>query len=121
MEGWAPQTKILAHANVGGFVSHCGWNSVMESIKFGVPIIAVPMHLDQPINARLVEEIGLGKEVLRDVDGKLYGETLAAVINLVVMEAQGGDVRRKAAILKAKLESKGDQVAEELKNICIKS
>ncbi|KAH6804740.1 hypothetical protein C2S51_032987 [Perilla frutescens var. frutescens] len=125
LEGWAPQTKILAHANVGGFVSHCGWNSVMESIKLGVPIIAVPMHLDQPINARLVEEVGVGKEVLRDSDGKLCGETVAAVINLVVMEAEGAVVRRKAAFMKAKLESKGneeiDEVAEELESICSNS
>ena len=35
VNGWAPQAKILTHPNVGGFVSHCGWNSVMESMKFG--------------------------------------------------------------------------------------
>ncbi|XP_057788872.1 beta-D-glucosyl crocetin beta-1,6-glucosyltransferase-like [Salvia miltiorrhiza] len=125
LEGWAPQTKILVHANVGGFVSHCGWNSVMESLKFGVPIIAVPMHLDQPINARLVEEIGVGKEVVRDRDGRLHAETVAAVINHVVVEDGGGDVRGKAAEMKAKLHSKGDQeidqVAQELMSICSKS
>lgn len=69
IEGWAPQTKFLVHANVGGFVSHCGWNSVKESLEYGVPIFAVPMHLDQPINARLVEEVGVGMEVLRDRTG----------------------------------------------------
>ena len=58
LEGWAPQTKILEHPSIGGFVSHCGWSSVMESMKFGVPIIAVPVHFDQPLNNRLVEEVG---------------------------------------------------------------
>lgn len=124
LEGWAPQTRILRHASVGGFVSHCGWNSVMESIKFGVPIIAVPMHLDQPINARLVEEVGVGKEVLRDNNGKLHAETLAAVTNHVVVEDDGVEVRLKAADMKAKLELKGDgeidEVAEELMKICSK-
>ncbi len=38
VEGWASQKKILEHASIGGFVSHCGWSSVMESMKFGVPI-----------------------------------------------------------------------------------
>lgn len=53
LEGWAPQGRILKHPSIGGFMSHCGWSSVMEGIKFGVPIVAAPMHLDQPPNARL--------------------------------------------------------------------
>ncbi|KAL1552220.1 beta-D-glucosyl crocetin beta-1,6-glucosyltransferase [Salvia divinorum] len=122
VRGWAPQTRILVHANVGGFVSHCGWNSVMESLKFGVPIIAVPMHLDQPINARLVEEIGAGEEVVRARDGRLDAEAVAAVINRVVV---GDEVRGKAADVKARLDLKGDreidEVARELMSICGKS
>ncbi|KAL1549992.1 beta-D-glucosyl crocetin beta-1,6-glucosyltransferase [Salvia divinorum] len=118
IEGWAPQTKILVHANVGGFVSHCGWNSVMESLKFGVPIIAVPMHLDQPINTRLVEEIGVGKEVLRDRDGRLNAETVAAIINHVLVEDDGGDVKMKLAW---KGDQEIDEVAQELMSICRKS
>ncbi|GLT67409.1 hypothetical protein SLA2020_397230 [Shorea laevis] len=96
VEGWAPQTKILEHPSIGGFVSHCGWSSVMESMKFGVPIIAVPMHLDQPLNARLVEEVGVGVEVKRDVNGKLEREKVANVIREVVEEKGGEGVRRKA-------------------------
>ncbi|KAK9084557.1 hypothetical protein Syun_031573 [Stephania yunnanensis] len=49
VEGWAPQVEILGHPSIGGFVSHCGWSSVMEGIKFGIPIVAMPMHLDQPV------------------------------------------------------------------------
>ncbi|KAL7193647.1 hypothetical protein ACSBR2_025286 [Camellia fascicularis] len=48
VEGWAPQARILAHSSTGCFVSHCGWNSVLESLTFGIPIVAMPMHLDQP-------------------------------------------------------------------------
>ncbi|KAL8090295.1 hypothetical protein AgCh_039680 [Apium graveolens] len=51
MEGWAPQARILRHSSTGGFVSHWGWGSIMESMMFGVPVIAMPMHLDQPYNA----------------------------------------------------------------------
>ncbi|KAL6522426.1 hypothetical protein OROMI_031698 [Orobanche minor] len=118
LEGWAPQAKILGHVSTGGFVSHCGWNSVMESMSFGVPIIALPMHLDQPINARLVENVGVGIEVLRDGGGKLHRETLAAVIKRVVVEDSGEDVRRDAARMRESLKSKGhgeiDGVIEEL-------
>ncbi|GKD26219.1 beta-D-glucosyl crocetin beta-1,6-glucosyltransferase-like protein [Tanacetum coccineum] len=49
---------------------NCGWSSVMEAMKFVVPIIAIPMLLDQPINAQLVVEIGMGKEVVEIGMGK---------------------------------------------------
>ncbi|CAO2822239.1 unnamed protein product [Amaranthus hypochondriacus] len=54
---WAPQLEILAHRSVGGFMSHCGWNSCLESISMGVPIAAWPMHSDQPRNAILVTDV----------------------------------------------------------------
>ncbi|KAI3471711.1 hypothetical protein Pfo_028361 [Paulownia fortunei] len=124
LEGWAPQTKILGHAAIGGFASHCGWNSVIESMNFGVPIIAVPLHLDQPINARLVEEVGVGVEVLRDKNRRLRRETLAAVIKQVVMEDSGESARQRAADMREKLRSKGDEeideVVKELVCICNK-
>ncbi|KAL2225917.1 UNVERIFIED_CONTAM: Beta-D-glucosyl crocetin beta-1,6-glucosyltransferase [Sesamum indicum] len=114
LEGWAPQTKILGHESIGGFVSHCGWNSVIESMNFGVPIIAVPMHLDQPINARLVEEVGVGVEVVRDRNKRLSRGRLAAVIKQVVMEDCGEVVRQRAAEMREKLKSKGDQEIDEV-------
>ncbi|CAL5212987.1 unnamed protein product [Lathyrus oleraceus] len=52
---WVDQTEILSHKSVGGFVSHCGWNSIMEASLNGVPILAWPQHGDQKINAELVE------------------------------------------------------------------
>ncbi|KAJ7954483.1 Glycosyltransferase [Quillaja saponaria] len=96
VEDWAPQAKILAHSSIGGFVSHCGWSSVMESMKFGVPIIAMPMHIDQPLNARLVEEVGVANEVKRNKDGKLEREEVAKVIKEVMVENNENDIRRKA-------------------------
>ncbi|KAG6395618.1 hypothetical protein SASPL_141741 [Salvia splendens] len=93
-----------------------------KSFKFGVPIVAVPMHLDQPINARLVEEVGAGEEVLRNGDGRPNAETVAAVINRVVVE---DGVRAKVDEVKARLALMGDgeidEVARELMSICSKS
>ncbi|XP_055808750.1 zeatin O-glucosyltransferase-like [Solanum dulcamara] len=54
---WAPQLEILSHCSIGGFLSHCGWNSCMESISMGVPIGAWPMHSDQPRNTVLITKI----------------------------------------------------------------
>ena len=53
---WAPQLEILSHSSTGGFMSHCGWNSCMESMTMGVPIVAWPMHSDQPRNRVLKED-----------------------------------------------------------------
>ncbi|KAK9064688.1 hypothetical protein SSX86_016070 [Deinandra increscens subsp. villosa] len=64
IKGWAPQVAILSHRAVGGFLSHCGWNSVLESILAGVMILAWPMEADQYVNARLlVEDHGVAVRV----------------------------------------------------------
>ncbi|KAG8391571.1 hypothetical protein BUALT_Bualt01G0201400 [Buddleja alternifolia] len=125
VEGWAPQAKILGHESIGGFVSHCGCSSMMESMKFGVPIIAMPMHLDQPLNARLVEEIGVGVEVVRNGFGKLEKEEVATVIRRVVVDECGGEVvRKKARDMSVKIKAKGDEeideVVEEFVKLCTK-
>lgn len=65
--GWAPQVEILAHKAIGGFVSHCGWNSILESLWYGVPIAAWPIYAEQHINAfNMVKELGLAVEVKLD-------------------------------------------------------
>ena len=65
--GWAPQVAILAHSAIGGFVSHCGWNSTLESLWFGVPIAAWPIYAEQQINAfEMVKELRLAVEVKMD-------------------------------------------------------
>ncbi|KAL7196127.1 hypothetical protein ACSBR1_036195 [Camellia fascicularis] len=124
IQGWAPQVKILEHPNVGGFVSHCGWSSVMEGIKFGVPIISVPMHLDQPINARLLSEIGVGVEIMRDENGKILREEVAKVIKQVVMEKSGEAAKKKERELSDEIRMREEEVVdglvEELVKLCKK-
>ncbi|KAM1140004.1 hypothetical protein TB2_040054 [Malus domestica] len=122
VEGWAPQAKILQHSSIGGFVSHCGWSSVMESIKFCVPIIAIPMHLDQPLNARLVEEVGVGLEVQRTGSGSLEREEVAKAITEVLVEKIGQILKGKAMELSENMKNKEDEeidgVVEELRQLC---
>ncbi|KAF9683972.1 hypothetical protein SADUNF_Sadunf04G0069500 [Salix dunnii] len=57
---WLNQEDVLSQPAVGGFLSHCGWNSVMEAAWHGVRILAWPQHGDQKVNADIVERIGLG-------------------------------------------------------------
>uniref|UniRef100_A0A2N9ED62 Glycosyltransferase n=1 Tax=Fagus sylvatica TaxID=28930 RepID=A0A2N9ED62_FAGSY len=66
---WAPQVAVLSHDSVGGFVTHCGWNSVLEAVWCGVPMIGWPLYAEQRLNkVVLVEEtkVGLGLNELEN-------------------------------------------------------
>ncbi|KAK9175635.1 hypothetical protein WN944_027642 [Citrus x changshan-huyou] len=109
VQGWAPQAKILGHGSIGGFVSHCGWGSTVEGIMYGVPIIAVPMVLDQLFNAKMVADIGVGLEVPRDeINQRVRKEELARVIKQVVEQEEGQQIKRKAKELSESIKKKGD-------------
>ncbi|KAJ6756721.1 GLYCOSYLTRANSFERASE [Salix purpurea] len=65
--GWAPQVEILAHKAVCVFVSHCGWNSILEALWYAVPVITWPLYGEQHMNAfQLVKELGLAVELTLD-------------------------------------------------------
>ncbi len=65
--GWAAQVEVLAHKVIGGFVSHCGWNSILESLCHGIPIVTWPIYAEQQLNAyRIVRELGLAVELSLD-------------------------------------------------------
>lgn len=89
LKGWAPQTMILGHSGTGGFLSHCGWSSINESMKHGVPIICMPMKMDQPRNAKLAVSIGVGMEIVRDNERKFKSDEIVSIIRKVLVEESG--------------------------------
>uniref|UniRef100_A0A0D3ABQ0 Uncharacterized protein n=2 Tax=Brassica oleracea var. oleracea TaxID=109376 RepID=A0A0D3ABQ0_BRAOL len=83
--GWAPQVAILANQAIGGFVTHCGWNSLLESLWFGVPTAAWPLYAEQNFNAfEMVEELGLAVQIKRYWRGDHLGGV--AAVDLVKAE-----------------------------------
>ncbi|KAI3880933.1 hypothetical protein MKX03_015628 [Papaver bracteatum] len=103
---WVDQVEILNHPSVNGFMSHCGWNSVMESICASVPILAWPMMAEQHLNARMVvEELGIGVRVLAE-NGSVRGFVTSQCIEKQVREMMEGE---KAKEMKKKVK----QLSEE--------
>ncbi|ERN07187.1 UDP-glycosyltransferase 90A1 [Amborella trichopoda] len=96
IQGWVSQVEVLSHNAVGGFMSHCGWNSVLESLVFGVPILGWPQMAEQSLNAKMVEEeLGVGSRVVWGVGEK--GEIVEReVVAREVVELMSGEKGRKA-------------------------
>jgi len=92
---WAPQSDILRHPSTGGFLSHCGWNSSLESILSGVPIIAWPLYAEQKMNATmLAEEVGVAvRPKVAPTKGVVGREEIEMMVRKV-MEGQEGKAMR---------------------------
>jgi hypothetical protein len=69
---WCDQLRVLSHPSIGGFWSHCGWNSTKEGVFVGVPFLTFPINLDQPfISKMIVEDWKIGLRVKKDVKGDI--------------------------------------------------
>ncbi|KAG0577479.1 hypothetical protein KC19_5G159600 [Ceratodon purpureus] len=95
---WAPQLHILAHRAVRGFVSHCGWNSTIESISVGVPMIAWPYQAEQMMNATLLDQL-LGVAIRINKTGgwrdMITSETFERAIRTLMAEPAGDAMKAK--------------------------
>ncbi|XVF07800.1 hypothetical protein REPUB_Repub06bG0171000 [Reevesia pubescens] len=105
IKGWAPQLSILSHPAIGGLLTHCGWNSVLEGVCAGLPMITWPLLADQFFNEKLVVQVlKIGERVGAEISMKWgeeekYGvmvkrEQIMKAIDLV-MDAGEGEERRK--------------------------
>ncbi|XP_070044439.1 UDP-glucosyltransferase 29-like [Nicotiana tabacum] len=79
------------------------------SIDFGVPIIAMPMHLDQTINARLMVELGVAVEIVRDDEGKVHREEVAQVVKSVIGNERGDILRMRVRDISDKSKAVGEE------------
>ncbi|XP_021275065.1 UDP-glycosyltransferase 72E2-like [Herrania umbratica] len=93
---WAPQAQILSHPSVGGFLSHCGWNSTLESILNGVPMIAWPLYAEQKMNAALLtEEFGIAvRPKLSQTDEIVERDEIATMVKMIMVDNEEGHAMR---------------------------
>ncbi|KAL6627394.1 hypothetical protein ACP70R_031120 [Stipagrostis hirtigluma subsp. patula] len=54
---WSPQERVLAHGSAACFLTHCGWNSTVETVAAGVPVVAFPQFGDQRTNAKFLVDV----------------------------------------------------------------
>ncbi|KAJ9541509.1 hypothetical protein OSB04_028015 [Centaurea solstitialis] len=93
---WCSQLEVLSHPSLGCFVTHCGWNSTMESIVCAVPVVAFPHWTDQTTNAKLLEdEWRTGVRVAANGEGVVEGDEIARCIEMV-MGGEETEMRKNA-------------------------
>ncbi|KAF5796958.1 putative anthocyanidin 3-O-glucosyltransferase [Helianthus annuus] len=101
VSSWAPQVAVLSHRATGAFLSHCGWNSIVECVTHGVPMIAWPMYAEQRMNATLLsDEIGVAVKmpvVGDDGETVVVGrKEIERVVRVVFEGGEGRKIRSKA-------------------------
>ncbi|KAG6548048.1 hypothetical protein Mapa_010482 [Marchantia paleacea] len=96
---WAPQTQILMHTSIAGFMTHCGWNSILEGLCSGVSFIAWPLVNDEQQNARFIVDVvkvGLEIKTTGQDNSQIGRQELGRVIQLLMYEKEGQEAKRNS-------------------------
>ncbi|KAK7270910.1 hypothetical protein RJT34_26427 [Clitoria ternatea] len=106
VKNWAPQEAVLKHDSVGGFVSHCGWNSVLEAVSGGVPMVAWPLYAEQRFNrVVLVEDMEIALWMHESVSGFVTAIEVEERVKELMESENGKRVRKRVMIVKCEAEA----------------
>ncbi|XP_051209172.1 anthocyanidin 5,3-O-glucosyltransferase [Lolium perenne] len=95
---WAPQAEVLRHSATGAFVTHCGWNSVLEGVTAGVPMLCWPLHSEQKMNRlHMVGEMGVAMEMVGWQQGLVQAGEVERKVRLVMESEEGGKLGARVA------------------------
>ncbi|KAM0835656.1 hypothetical protein ACQ4PT_062803 [Festuca glaucescens] len=101
LKKWAPQAEVVQHKAVGAFVTHCGWNSALEAIMAGVPMICWPLYAEQRLNkVHLVEEMKIGVAVEGYEEELVKAQEVEAKVRLLMESDKGKELRDRVAMAK---------------------
>ena len=106
VKSWAPQVAVLNHASVGGFVTHCGWNSVLEAVCAGVPMVAWPLYAEQRFNrVVLVEEMKLAFPMEESEEGFVTATEVEKRVRELMESEEGNTLRLRIMAMKEAAET----------------
>ncbi|KAL0016215.1 hypothetical protein SO802_003284 [Lithocarpus litseifolius] len=98
VKSWAPQVAVLRKESVGGFVTHCGWNSVLEAVVAGVPMVAWPLYAEQHLNRNVLVKdmkMAIGVEQRED-DGFVRGDEVERRVRELMESEEGRELRKRS-------------------------
>ncbi|XP_028787330.1 hydroquinone glucosyltransferase-like [Neltuma alba] len=111
---WAPQIEVLRHESTGGFLTHCGWNSILEATVYGKPMIVWPPFAEQRMNAvMLVEQLKVAVRPKVDENyknGIVVREEVSRVVRIVMEGEAGRELQTRIRVLK---ETAAKAISEE--------
>nr|CAB3478224.1 unnamed protein product [Digitaria exilis] len=106
VKSWAPQVEVLNHPATGAFVTHCGWNSIMEGVMAGVPMLCWPLYAEQKMNKVFVtEDMGVGMEIEGYMTGFVKADEAEAKVRLVMESEEGRALKARVAARKKEAEA----------------
>ncbi|KAF2302212.1 hypothetical protein GH714_033752 [Hevea brasiliensis] len=122
---WAPQAQVLSHGSTGGFLTHCGWNSTLESVVNGVPLISWPLYAEQKMNAvMLTDDIKVAlRPRINDQNGLIESKEIERVVRGLMEGEEGKKVRHRMKDLKdaaARVLSEEGSSAKALSGLVLK-
>ncbi|GAY35067.1 hypothetical protein CUMW_278000 [Citrus unshiu] len=94
---WCPQLGVLAHEATGCFLTHCGWNSTLEALSLGVPMVAMPQWADQSTNSKYIMDVWkMGLKAPADEKGIVRREAIAHCISEILEGERGKEIKQNA-------------------------